>query len=355
MTLTSYPPAYSSINDNLVYVVYDANSIDPLLLNYKYVGEIWIDGVNVFTARVFPSPDGSFGIFNISAIVREYVYPTLKAEMIAGEWAIGVVLKIREEYDGAVGSVVLTDSERIFFNHYNGRIDDFTSLDDYADKVASNRSGTIDLFSTSINYYIPYFATTTTPFDVVINGITTTITPSEANTIQNVNIAVGATSDYTVIFPDKTFNVRVICEPLTKHYILHFLNKLGGFDSFSFSKTSKKKFGIERKAYQQLGYRVDGSGVVSVKSGAIMHEQKTMFGVRFTEKLSLNSDMLSDSDFVWLEELVFSPLVYLQDGETLYPIGISETNYEDKIYIADGLVNLSIDVEFGASHQTQYR
>lgn len=355
MTLTSYPPSFSSINEDLVYVAYDANSIDPTKINYKYVGEVWISGSLAFTARVFPTPDGSFGVFNISAIVREYVSPTLKDEMILGEWAIDVVLKLREEYNGTVGAVVLTDSERVFFNHYNGRIDNFTILGNFADKVASNRNGVIDLFESSTRYYIPYFSTTTTPFDVTIDGVTTTITPTQANTIQNINIAVGATSDYTVEFPVQTFNVRVICETLTPHYIVHFLNRFGGFESMSFSKTSKKSFTIDRKAFQKSAYRVDGSGVVSVKDGDLMHEQKVNFGIRFTEKLMLNTDLLSDQDFVWLEELVFSPMVYLQDSATLYPITLSETSYEDKIYIADGLLNLSINVEFGRSYQTQYR
>jgi len=190
MTLTSYPPAFSSINEDLIYVAYDANSIDPTKTNYKYVGEVWISGSLAFTARVFPTPTGSFGVFNISAIAREYVAPILKDEMLWGEWAIDVVFKLREEYNGTVGAVVFTDSERIFFNHYNGRIDNFTMLGNFADKVASNRVGVIDLFESSTRYYVPYFATTTTPFDVTINGVITTITPTQANTIQNINISV---------------------------------------------------------------------------------------------------------------------------------------------------------------------
>jgi len=355
MTLTSYPPDFSSINDDLVYVAYDANSIDPTKLNYKYVGEVWIGGVQVFNTRTFPSPVGSFGIFNVSTVVREYVTPLLKPEMVNGEWAIDVVLKLREEYNGTVGSVVLTDSERIFFNHYNGRISGFTNLAPYADNVASNRRGEIDMFSATDKYYIPYFATTTTPFDVIIDGVTTTITPTEANTMQNVNIAISSSTSYDVVFPDVTFRVNIICDPLTDKYIIHFLNKLGGFDSFSFSKTSKKKFSIERKSYQKSAFRVDSSGVVTVKSGDIMHEQKTTFGVRFTEKLLLNTDLLSDEDYVWLSELMFSPMIYLQSGDTLYPVTISQSDYEEKIYIADGLTSISMEVEFGRGYQTQFR
>ena len=52
MTFESTPPQYSSVNDSLVYVAYDAHAADPATYpNYKYVGEVWINGALKFTGR----------------------------------------------------------------------------------------------------------------------------------------------------------------------------------------------------------------------------------------------------------------------------------------------------------------
>ncbi len=358
MTITAYPPAYSSVNDFLVWTCYDANSIDVTKLNYQYIGEVWIGGIKVYSAKVYPNPTTNYGIFNFGNVIREYIKAALQSEMGQGIFAIDVIVKVRETY--LVGTTQTTsattdDSTRTFFNHYNGRINDFTLFSAYANKPATSRPLTIELFSTTTTYYLPYFATTTTPFNVVINGATTTITPTVANTIQNINIAVGATSDYTVVLGGVTYNVKVICETIYTKYALHFLNKYGGFESMSFHKVSKTTTNIERKEWQQLPYRVDGSGVVSVKSGSIMHPQRSMFGIKYTEKLKVSTDLLGDDEYIWLSQLVNSPLVYLDDAGTLYPVVIAETNYDYKQVVVDGLNNLMVNLEFGSSYKSQFQ
>ena len=71
MIFNSVPEAYTSVNDDIVWVVYDANSEDDSKTNYKYVGELFIDGVKVYTSKVFPRPDTYFGIFNFGTVIRE--------------------------------------------------------------------------------------------------------------------------------------------------------------------------------------------------------------------------------------------------------------------------------------------
>lgn len=356
MTLESYPSQYSSVNAPLVWVVYDAHSTNPTTYpNYKYIATLTIGGVVVATSRQFQDPITNRGIFDFSANIRNYINAALVSEMGQGVFSIDVVVKFYEEYSGTIGAVTLTDSTRTYFNHYNGRFNDFTLLGNYADKPATSRPLTIELFSDTDKYYLPYFATSTTPFNVVINGVTTTITPTVANTMQNINIAVGTTSDYTVVLGGVTYQVKVICEPITTHYMVHFLSQFGGFESMSFHKVHKQKFSIERKQWQQPSYRVDGSGVVSVKSGDIMHQQKTTFGVVFNEKLTLNTDLLSDEEYSWLMQLVVSPLIYVQDGATLYPIVLTATDYEVKQVLVDGLNTLTIEVDFGTKYKTQFQ
>jgi hypothetical protein len=53
--------------------------------------------------------------------------------------------------------------------------------------------------------------------------------------------------------------------------------------------------------------------------------------------------------------LVTSPQVFIEDAGTLYPVVVSASNYEFKEHIVDGLINLTLDVEFGNTTKTQFQ
>jgi hypothetical protein len=380
MTFETTPAQYSSVNDPLVYVVYDAHAADPTTYpNYKYVGEVFVNGTLVFTGKYFPNPTSNRGIIDVSSIVREYITlnfnpasSLITAQQLAeGQWSISIVVKIREEYSGTVGAVVLTDSTRKYFNHYNGRIGTFTDLANYDDDVLSNRSNQIELTFAGPNYFISYFAETTATFNVVITGGTSTrtktITPAAANSAIVLNISpaainaeyagnfTSASTNYTVAVGTKTYNVKIVCSGMYTNYYVHFLNKLGAYDSFLFNKVSRKTFDIEKKSFQQLGYRVSGSGVVSIAQGNSLYRQKTEFAGKYRERLKLNSDFVSDLDYGFLSELVLSEDVYLEDGGKFYPVSITSNNYEFKEHIVDGLINVMVEVEFGGTYKTQFQ
>jgi hypothetical protein len=356
MTFETTPLNYQSVNDPIVYVVYDANAIDGTKLDYKYIAECWINGTKVFTAREYPRPDNNRGVFDFATVIREYITPTLTTDLGSGEWWVSVEIKIREYYNTTVSSVVATSSARVFMNHYNGRINEFTKLDDYVNKPLSNRPTTIVMKTGTTKYYIPYFANSASSFNVTINGSTTAVTPAAANSLININIANNLTADYTVVINGITYNVKVICESLYRNYYVHFLNKWGGFESMLFNMVSKKSIDIEKKSYQQLPYRVSGAGVVSVIDSGIMHEQKTTFASTFKEKLRISTNWLDDSEYVWLAELMVSPMIYLEDTDgTFYPVQISNSTYEFKEHFVDRLSNLTIDLDFNTSFKTQFR
>jgi hypothetical protein len=356
MTVESFPPQYSSVNDDLIWVVYDAHAASPgTYPNYKYVADLYINATLVFRSKTFQRPDNNRGVFNFGTIIREYVQAALQTEQGQGKFAIDVQVKFGEEYGGTTYTNIVTDSSRTYFNHYNGRYNDFTLLGAYANKPATTRPTTIKLFSANDVYYLPYFSTSTSSFNIVINGVTTGITPTVANTMQSIDIASGITSNHTIVLGGVTYNVEVICEPMYTNYPIHFLNKFGGWETMNFFKVSKKSYEVERKSWKQPAYRVDGSGVVSVKSGSIMHPQQSVFHSKFSEKLKVSTDILTDAEWQWLAQLVFSPMVYLQDGSTFYPVTIEESNYEERQYINDRLTSLQLTLSFGTSYKTQFQ
>jgi len=140
---------------------------------------------------------------------------------------------------------------------------------------------------------------------------------------------------------DLVFNDRInIDQKCTKFevYRLHWLNSLGAFDSFNFTKVSKESIEIERsqfKKFQQLNY-------------AKIDRLKTNYFTKFTESIELNSDLLTDAEWEGLRELVLSPIVILEvDKDTYYPINILESNYPiNKVVNEQKPTSLLINIQF---------
>jgi hypothetical protein len=123
-----------------------------------------------------------------------------------------------------------------------------------------------------------------------------------------------------------------------KVYRLHWLNNLGGFDSFNFTKVSKESVEIERKQFkkfQQLNY-------------AKTDRLKTNYFTKFSENIELNSDLLTDAEWEGLRELILSPIVILEvDKDTYYPVNILETNYPiNKVVNETRPTSLVINIQY---------
>jgi len=375
MTIKSYPVAYSSVNEQLIWVVYDPHSIDPTNYpNYKYVAECYVNNNLVATSAKFQDPTNNYGVFDFSAEIREYINASLlnignnivSKIMEIDDFHAIVQIKFKEEYNGTRGGVIATDSYRYFYNHYNGRTSELTILASLGNKPLSDRQINIEVFQNNNYFFLPYFSESTGNFNVVINGTTTkTINNLTAHSLTQLNISPVAinneytnliNSDYTIAVGGKTYNCKVICEPVHTNYPVHFLNKYGGFETFNFYKAHRQTFEIERKNYKQLPYRIDsGSGSMYIKTGNIMNEQITMFGVKFKEKIKVQSNLLNNADWIFLEQLIDSPLIYLQDGATLYPAVISQSNYEVKQIEIDNWNTLELEFELGSTFKTQFR
>ena len=120
---------------------------------------------------------------------------------------------------------------------------------------------------------------------------------------------------------------------------LQFLNKLGGYDFFDFTMVSKEASDIERSTYKKsLG--TYGSSSFTYTANDRGYSQ---FHTRIKDKVSIQSDWVRESVYEWLEELVTSPDVYLDDGTTLIPINITNTSFERKKEVNEKLFNLQLE------------
>jgi hypothetical protein len=160
----------------------------------------------------------------------------------------------------------------------------------------------------------------------------------------------------TNITGDSIYRFNLVCEPKYEVYTIHFLNRFGGFESKDFTKVSRRRIEVEKKDYGKAAYTVDSSGVPQYYNAQKVYQETiATYACTWKEKMVLNSDLLPDAEYIWLEELILSPLAYIQIDDYFYPIKITDNNYEPKKAVNDDLTNLTLNIEYGDRFNTQYR
>lgn len=394
------PSNYFSVHGDIIFTVCDiVKASDPVTYpDYRYICDVYIDGVSVIRLKAYPNPTNKVGLFNVSSIIRSYVSAVfnpdpsaLRAQELGdGSFFKDATMKFGEEYNFTLYTNITVDVARKYFNHYNGRLLSFnTTLANFLDKPATSRPLATPVYEDSNFNFIPFFPTATdditveiktyTKYGTFIDSRSLPFAPSVANNIQVFNFSPGSInaaypglvnkniiSYYTVTFSsvnmtqDLTYRFNLVCEPRYENYNVHFLNKFGGFESRCFTKVSRKVIDIEKKEYGKLGYTMDSSGIITTKnSNNVYNETRSTFSSQYKEKLSLNTDIMKDDEYTWISELILSPLVYIEmteNGDTFFvPCVITGSNYEFKKVINDKLTSLNINIEFGEQLNAQYR
>jgi hypothetical protein len=164
------------------------------------------------------------------------------------------------------------------------------------------------------------------------------------------------------VLNNTTVNVNFNC---TKNnpVMIHFLNSMGGFESFLFSGVNRVNTNIERQSINKLGLitTLTSSGLdrdVSLDrvASGYLGEVKTNYSNTMTHKIKLVSEYVSETDFLWLRELLASPQVFAQidNNVLMIPVTIETSDWAEKKRGADKIFNLEIDILLG-TQSTQLR
>lgn len=389
IVINSNPGTYFSANGDLLFVVYEATKAnDPVTYpDYKYVADVYIGLTQVVRIKKVPQPDNKRGVFNIGDVVRNYVQSNfnpatgLQAQQLTlTQFYINVTVKFGEEYGFTTYSDVTVDSERTYYSHYNGRMfGQLTILASYVNLVTTTRPYQVAINSANQNTYLSYLPTSTSAVPVVVKAYnqsnvntgtyTGSVTPSTASNLQVVNIGIGSvnalspglidtgTKYFTAkIGATSIYQFNITCEGRFDVYTLHFLNKFGGFETREFTKVSRKVLAITKTEFGKLPYTIDASGNVNYyNSNKVYNEQQSVYASQYTEKITLNTDILTDAEYSWLSELILSPLIYVEQSGYFMPCAIIQSNYIFNKFVNDKITNLTVDISFGDQSSAQYR
>lgn len=408
VTILSTAQAHTPVYNNQNLVASSTNSAQP---NFKYVVTVQInDGLysDDVKLKIPARPDNSKLYFNPQKVVESYVFSSFYtgiSDFFFPNPSIPssfkkVTIGVNEEYGmpvsgfgGASGSYFV----------WNGAYDSL----DFADYVYSTSSVSKDLtlspnltdtiyydqrylfktwhrgFSTNDNRYLTiksYNSANALIQNLVIenpfysigiyysnNYIGLNCSPYALNNFFGVIISASspglniplATSYYTLEFSNTssvvssniyTVNIKT-CGSRYKKYALHFLNKLGNYDSFTFDLLNRYNTDKNTDMYKKIPYTLNSSDEYRYEKDT---NDTVIYNTVLTNKITLNTDWISDDQSIWLRDLFMSPDIKLEtledptiagDQSSLISVRVQEKSYETKIQNNDKCFNIAITVE----------
>jgi hypothetical protein len=136
---------------------------------------------------------------------------------------------------------------------------------------------------------------------------------------------------------------------------LQFLNRLGGWETKSFTLVNKRSSEFERASYRRTDWQLSGGQMKNTDGYNRLNETTFNYAIQHKDKYKLTSDWVSEQDYSWLAQLVSSPIVYMEVLGAYFPVTISATNYDYKLESADKLFNFDIEIEVGRYLTSQFR
>lgn len=389
ITINSTPEAYPSAHDNLYFVVTSSN---VLQVGFKFVFDVVINSTIVSRIKLFPDPNNTKGIFNAGGIIRNYLAGYFKPNATQTAFAytgndlfVNYEIRFGEEFDGTTYTN-LTSGTYKAFNFVNPIFRDFstsyyqpkintwlTPRDITAAEVAvgeklyagwMNTAGTTTNLTMTVQKYLnggSNDGSSSTGSTVICDAfVLLDLSPGAINAYLGTTFITANTYQYGVKLnyggnQSSEFKIKLACNPRWTPTTLHFLNKLGGYDSFAFRLLNKRSAQVERKSFEQMTWQYSSGSMSRYNANKVINAGSNTFAVNESVSFKLVSDYINQTDYLWMKDLITSPEVYYEQGGYYYPVAIKGSTWEEKNRIADKMFNFELNIEFAQKINSQYR
>lgn len=378
------PSGETSVQDALWHIASSDNSGQ---IDFKYVFDVFVNGVQMVRTKVFPEPTNGKGYYDASQVVRnEITYDwftpvsTTQPECLlaqpspSGEIAVTYNIRVGEDYSGlttlnmASGNITAYNWTAPLFK----RRQQTTSVFDF--KYLTNRPKStkakltdkvmVGFKGVAGQTYVVKFRAYNQSNALISNYTTTTnlvltssnkwlqldIGAEALNNSHGTNVLTSSVKYYDVYLlngstESESFRVYVDCNPLYESVNLHFMNQYGMFDTARFGLASRLSMNVEKKTFTRRNYSFGTSSVNYYDSNKVYNESNINYGSKADWSYKLTMDFPSDEEYQWLCELITSPQVFMEIDGDFYPISIKNTNYEYSKYQNNRLRVFEIDVD----------
>jgi len=378
-------------------VVWTFSSDETAQANFSYIVEVYVNSILHSTHQVFPQ-NGIYAKFNASEIARgllssPLITDTTLVTLYSSAFDPFEII-VYEQYGTppAIEASETSDSSYVF--NAALRHQDFVNWD-YLDYNVATTNPLVGIpYLTSWPRTYKYFcglnekvflgvisndsglsvdirlfnSANTLIVQSLGNSITfqplSVIDASPQNIINNTAITSGNFSTcvyYTVrtnatgigAYPGKSEVFKIYIDTECQRYPsrrLHWLNKFGVWDSFTFDLVSTDSTKVEGNRYEkEKGIWDDENYVYPLYQG-----EATTFSKRAEDTLTLNSDWIKEDVQQWLvRELYESPKVYLESDGEFEPVNVTNATYKLKVSRRDGLIQELVEIQRTYSFNSQ--
>ena len=133
-------------------------------------------------------------------------------------------------------------------------------------------------------------------------------------------------------------------------YELHYLNRWGGYDSFTFDGKSNQTTSVN-KTFAKYNTRTIGSSSVTHNTYA---QRKRAFNTSLRDSYTLNSRLLHDFEVEGLEDLFSSPEVYWRNGNNFESVNITGSTFEHAKSENGKVYSMQLQMEIDNSDKRQW-
>lgn len=386
------PSGYPSAQDNLWSIAYSSNSGQ---VDFKYVFDVFVDGVQLVRTKVFPEPSNGRGYFDAMPIVKnEITYGWFTPVNATNSEAVWLTksdtlnekiyqLRVGEDYSGTTylnlvsGNVTTYNYSAPLFKRRQ------ISISQKLNNWLTNRPLNIKAKTTD-KVLIPLFRNSTDSWEFELkkygfsNNLIDTksfYNPFSYNIYNELDLGISAINrqilnDYSLSnyidenvkyytirgfrtgdFTTDLLTVNIDCNPNYTPINLYFINAFGMFDTARFDLASRLTMDVERKTFEQRNYTLNNSTVDYYDANNVYNESKINYGSKSNHSYKLTMNYPTDAEYIWLAELIVSPQIYAEIDGNYYPVSIKSNNYEYSTYTNNRLKALEIDIDL---NQTRY-
>lgn len=138
----------------------------------------------------------------------------------------------------------------------------------------------------------------------------------------------------------RTFYVDCSCIGRFTNYPVLFMDRFGSFVPFDFSLANRQRVNVDREQYKRFIGELS-SGAYSYSLAESSHRT---FDTNLVEKWTIRTDWLTETESLFFEELVTSPVALIQVEGTYRAIQITEKNYERRRKVNDKNIRYDLDI-----------
>lgn len=145
--------------------------------------------------------------------------------------------------------------------------------------------------------------------------------------------------------------IYIKCEPRYDVYTVHYLRKDGSFQTLNFQKLSKRILNKQQTDYSKLPFTYEAN----VYSYNPSSRTRYVLSSERQEVLTLNTDWMTEEEVDYHQDLIDSPVVYLDFGsdEDYLQVMVVTNSYSINKRYNERMYNLTIDFEYAHKNQRQ--